>query len=59
MYYSMLAAGDRAYDAPRAGEAHRGGHLYYTSGGRLCALIGVPWRLRCFSTFSTFSNILI
>ena len=27
------------------------------SGGRLCALIGVPWRLRCFSTFSTCANI--
>ena len=27
------------------------------SGGRSCALIDVPWRLRCFSTFSTCANI--
>ena len=28
------------------------------SGGRVRAPIGVPWRLRCFSSFSTFSSIL-
>ena len=27
--------------------------------GRLRSLTGVPWRLRCFSTFSTFSGIMV
>ena len=30
----------------------------YTSGGRLCTLIGVPCRLSMLSTFSTFANVL-
>ena len=31
----------------------------YQSGGRWCALKGVPWRLRVLSTFSTFSIVLL
>ena len=32
--------------------------LLVISGGRLCTLIGVPYRLSMLSTFSTFANVL-